>query len=67
MARLIYHIPDTHDPVTCIAIGSATDPKNATNEQWAERDRTRRERKPLSAFLFSGQWNHKADLHMGGP
>lgn len=59
-ARSTYAVPDSHDPVTAIAIGYAGDP--SSNEALAERDTSPRSRKPLSEFVFSGTWRQTANL-----
>jgi nitroreductase len=53
-ARTIYSIPDSHEPVTAVAIGYAGDPSQ--NESLAQRDQAPRSRKPLSEFVFTGGW-----------
>jgi nitroreductase len=54
--RQTYGIPATHDPLTGIALGYAADPDRAANEQFAQRDRAPRARKPLDEFVFRGAW-----------
>jgi nitroreductase len=58
--RTTYSIPDSHEPVTAIAVGYAGDP--AQNEALAPRDQSPRSRKPLSEFVFCGGWQQAADL-----
>lgn len=58
--RTTYSIPDSHEPVTAIAIGYAGDPSQ--NEALAPRDQATRSRKPLSEFVFSGSWQQAANL-----
>jgi nitroreductase len=53
--RQTYGIPETHVPMTAIAIGYAADPSKG-DPQLAERDRSRRGRKPIGDFVFSGTW-----------
>lgn len=60
-ARETYAIPETHDPVTAIAIGYAGDPSQA-DEQLAQRDQGTRSRKVLSEFVFSGTWQNRAEF-----
>ena len=60
-ARETYAIPESHDPVTAIAIGYAGDPSQA-DEQLAQRDQGPRARKPLSDFVFSGTWAKSAEV-----
>lgn len=54
--RQVYGIPDSHHPLTAIAIGYAGDVSNAANEQHAERDSAPRSRKPLGEFVFHQAW-----------
>lgn len=54
--RQVYGIPDSHHPLTGVALGYAGDPDQAENEQFAERDRAPRDRKPLREFVFREQW-----------
>jgi nitroreductase len=53
-ARQTYVIPESHDPLTAVAIGYAAD--SQTEDALAERDRAPRTRKPLGEFVFSGVW-----------
>jgi nitroreductase len=57
--RHVYGIPDSHHPLTAIAIGYAGDPDNADNEQLAQRDKTPRKRKSIDDIIFQGQWNKR--------
>ena len=52
--RALYHIPAEHDPIVAIAVGypTAPDPANPPPA---------RERKPLEAFVFSGQFGQAYD------
>jgi nitroreductase len=61
-ARQTYSIPDSHAPLTGIAIGYAGDPAQAANDQFAQRDQSQRPRKPLSEFVFAGTWQQPAGL-----
>jgi nitroreductase len=54
-ARDLYRIPEGVQPVTGLAIGYATDP-NTLPENYRERDLAPRSRKPLSEFVFDGEW-----------
>jgi len=53
-ARQAYGIPDTHDPLTAIAMGYAVVPPG--DHSFARRDQTPRSRKPLQDFVFRGRW-----------
>ena len=54
--RQTYGIPDTHEPMTAIALGYAGDASKAANKALAERDLAPRARKPLSQMAFTGAW-----------
>jgi len=53
-ARQTFQIPDTHEPLTAIALGYAAAPSG--DSPLSERDRAPRSRKPLSEFVFRGKW-----------
>lgn len=54
--RQTYGIPDTHEPMTAIALGYAGDANKAANKALAERDLAPRARKPLAQIVFTGGW-----------
>jgi nitroreductase len=54
-ARELYQIPEGVRPLTGLAIGHAGDTSRVP-ENIRDRDRARRPRKPLAAFVFSGKW-----------
>lgn len=54
--RQTYRIPEGYAPLTGIALGYAGTAAQAADEQFAERDRASRQRKPLQEFVFRGQW-----------
>ena len=54
-AREQFAIPTGHDPVAAIAIGYPGPPDNLSSEL-REREAAPRERKPLSSFVFGGQF-----------
>ena len=58
-ARITYSIPESHIPVTAIAIGYAANP-DVSDPELAQRDRGERTRKPLNEFVFSGTWGQAA-------
>lgn len=60
-ARQVYGIPTAYEPVVTLAIGYPADPASLTDEQ-REREQAPRTRKPLSEFVFSGQWGQPAAL-----
>jgi nitroreductase len=59
-ARRVYQIPDTHQPLTGIALGHAATPQPGDSDPLAHRDLAPRTRKPLSEIVFAGQWARKA-------
>jgi len=60
-AREVYQIPDYFKAWTAIAIGYKADPAKLP-AALKERDLTPRQRKPLSEFVFSGQWKQPSPL-----
>lgn len=63
-AATTFAIPDSHEPVTAIAIGYAGDPSQ--DENLGQRDLAPRSRKPLSDFVFAGKWNSSANISESG-
>ena len=57
--RELYRVPDGVQPLTGMAIGYATAP-GALPEKFRERDLAPRARKPLSEFVFGGEWGSSA-------
>jgi len=60
-ARELYRIPEGVQPLTGLAIGYAADPSTLP-ETYRERDLTPRGRKPLSEFVFDGEWGAASGL-----
>ena len=60
-AREVYKVPEGVQPLTGLAIGYAGDPATMP-EPLRARDAARRPRKPLSAFVFGGQWGTTAPV-----
>ena len=60
-ARELYRIPEDVQPVTGLAIGYAADP-SALPEKYRERDLAPRSRKPLSEFVFGGEWGAASSI-----
>jgi nitroreductase len=60
-AREVYQIPEHYEAWTALAIGYRTD---AAKQEGLpdERDLTPRQRKPLSEFVFTGQWGQPSPL-----
>lgn len=54
-ARQLYHIPDSVQPLTALAIGYVADPATLP-EKIRPRDLAPRTRRPLAEFVFSGDW-----------
>ena len=61
VARQTYHIPEGYQPLTAWTIGYAADPKSV-EEKFRQRDLAPRSRKPLSDFIFSGEWGNTSKL-----
>src|SRR5262245_9554024 len=59
--RAVYKIPDTHEPLTAIAIGYAAAVQPGSTDPLAQRDLAPRTRKPLSAIVISS-WGQPAKL-----
>jgi len=57
--RETFGVPDSHEPVTAIAIGYPGD-VDSLPEGLREPERAPRERKPQSEFVFAGEWNRPA-------
>lgn len=60
--RATYKIPDTHEPLTAIAIGYPAVVSPETTDSVAQRDLNRRQRKLLSEIFISGTWGQPAKL-----
>jgi nitroreductase len=60
-AREVYQIPEGYEAWTAIAIGYKADPAKLP-DALKERDLTPRPRKPLSQFVFTGQWGQPSPL-----
>jgi nitroreductase len=60
-AREVYQIPEHHEAWTALAIGYKADPDRLPAEL-KERDLTRRPRKPLREFVFTGRWGQPSPL-----
>jgi nitroreductase len=59
--RELYQVPDDVQPLTALAIGFAADPATLP-EKLRERDLAPRTRKPLTEFVFGGQWGSASKL-----
>ncbi len=60
-AREVYQIPEHFEAWTAMAIGYKADPAKLP-DALKERDLTPRQRKPLSQFVFTGEWGHPSPL-----
>ena len=60
--RAAYKIPDTHEPLTAIALGYAAAVQPGTTDPLGQRDLAPRARKPLSEIVISGGWGQPAKL-----
>jgi nitroreductase len=58
-ARHIFGVPADEEVVAGFAIGYPGDPATLP-DQLRERELAARERKPISAFVFTGKWGHAA-------
>jgi nitroreductase len=58
-ARSEFLIPEDHEPAAVIAVGYPGNPATLP-EKLRTRDAAPRQRKPQSAFVFSGTWGHPA-------
>jgi len=60
-AREVYQIPEHFEAWTAMAIGYIADPDKLP-DALKERDMAPRQRKPLSEFVFAGQWGRSSPL-----
>jgi nitroreductase len=60
-ARAVYQIPEGFEPATAVTIGYAGDPQSLPNGL-KERELAPRSRKPLTEFVFTGQWGTASPL-----
>ncbi|HUJ39193.1 MAG TPA: nitroreductase family protein [Candidatus Acidoferrales bacterium] len=58
-ARMTYHIPQEFEPMAAMAIGYPGDP-GGLPDKLRERENAPRVRRPISEFVFSGDWGHSA-------
>jgi len=59
--RELYAVPQGFEPVAGLALGYAGDPTLLPDEL-AQREQATRTRKPLSEFVFTGQWGQPASI-----
>jgi nitroreductase len=58
-ARETYHIPEDYEPVAAMAIGYPGEP-DALPDALRQRELAERKRKPMTDFVFSGDWGSVA-------
>lgn len=59
--RELYQIPDSHEPVTGIALGYPGTPEQLS-DKLRQREIAPRTRKPIEEFIFAGRWGQKSKL-----
>ena len=59
--RELYSVPQEAEPLTGLAIGHLGDGSNLP-EPLQERDRSARERHPVTSFVFQGTWGNAGEL-----
>lgn len=59
--REVYGVPQGFEPVTALALGYPGEPSLLPDEL-AQREQAARTRKPLSEFVFEGQWGREASI-----
>ena len=60
-ARSLFGIPEGWEPAAMMAIGYLGDPQTLP-ESLREQELAPRIRKPLTEFIFTGNWNQTSDL-----
>ncbi|BAY34468.1 nitroreductase [Nostoc carneum NIES-2107] len=64
IARETYQIPEDYEPATVVTVGYPGDPQNLP-DGLRDRELAPRTRKPLTEFVFTGQWGHTSPLLKG--
>ena len=59
--RELYQIPDSHEPVTGLALGYPGNPEQLP-DKLRQRELAPRTRKPIGEFVFAGRWGQKSKL-----
>lgn len=60
-ARSLFNIPIDYEPVAAIAIGYLGSPQTLP-EKYQQREATPRTRKPLTEFVFAGDWGQPSEI-----
>lgn len=60
-SREIFEIPEGHEAWTGIALGYRGDPEDLS-DQLKQREQRKRQRKPLSAFVFAEKWGSPSPI-----
>jgi nitroreductase len=60
-AKALYNIPEGYDPVDAVALGYLGD-SQTLSERLQQRESAPRSRKPISEFVFTGNWNQKSEM-----
>ncbi len=59
--RELYQVPDSHEPVTGLALGYPGTPEQLS-DKLRQREIAPRTRKPISEFVYAGHWGQTAKL-----
>ncbi len=62
--RELYQIPDSHEPVTGIALGYPGTPEQLS-DKLRQREIAARTRKPIGEFVFTGRWGQASQIAKG--
>ena len=62
--RELYQIPDSHEPVTGLALGYPGTPEQLP-DKLRQRELALRTRKPIGEFVFSGRWGQASQIAKG--
>lgn len=57
-----YNIPEGYEPITALALGYYGDPQQLEEQRREQELSAQRHRKPMSAMVFSGDWENPADF-----
>jgi len=62
--RELYQIPDSHEPVTGLALGYPGTPEQLS-DKLRQREIASRTRKPIGEFVFTGRWGQASQIAKG--